>query len=300
MSVRLLAVGSTLVDIRLHVDPADVQCAGLMPGNSHLVDVERMASLLNRWPLGRTELGGSTANAVRGFAGLGGAVDFVTAIGNNELGEFAQRQLVGSGVNLLSKPIDGDTGVCLAMITPDGERTMAVSPGVAAHLVTPEVELERHPSCLLLEGYLLDYSQTTRDAFRRAVEWSRQLKTQLVVSLSDRSVVANHQAELLKVASEDDPLLIGNEGEFQELFEGNAIERLKGLHIMAAITRGSKGATVIDHDGNVTDVAAESVSASDTTGAGDMFAAGLLFGLASGIEAAGRLGVDSATKYVAG
>ena len=299
MSVRLLAVGSTLVDVRLHVDFADVQYAELIPGNSHLVDTERMASLLDRWPLGRTELGGSTANTVRGFVGLGGAVDFVTAIGNNELGESSQRQLVGSGVNLLSKPIDGDTGVCLAMITPDGERTMAVSPGVAAYLSVPEVELEHHSSCLLLEGYLLDYSQTTRDAFRRAVEWSRQLKTQLVVSLSDSALVANHRAELLKVASDDDPLLIGNEGEFQELFASDAIESLRDLHIMAAITRGSKGATVIDHDGNVTDITAESVSASDTTGAGDMFAAGLLFGLASGIEAAGRLGVDSAREYVA-
>jgi len=102
------------------------------------------------------------------------------------------------------------------------------------------------------------------------------------------------------VASDDDPLLIGNEGEFQELFASDAIESLRDLHIMAAITRGSKGATVIDYDGNVADITAESVSASDTTGAGDMFAAGLLFGLASGVEAAGRLGVDSATKHVGG
>jgi len=298
--IRLLAVGSTLIDWHRHVDYADIEDAGLTLGDSHLVDTERMSSLLDRWDAANITLGGSTANTVRGFVGLGGEVDFVTCIGDDEFGLFARQQLAQLGVNLLSYPIGGDTGVCLDFITPDGERTMAVFPGVASRLVLPEVEPTHYPSCLLLEGYLLDYSQTTRETFRRTVEWSRQLKTQLVVSLSDRSVVAGHQAELLKVASDDDPLLIGNEGEFQELFASDAIESLRDLHIMAAITRGSKGATVIDYDGNVADITAESVSASDTTGAGDMFAAGLLFGLASGVEAAGRLGVDSATKHVGG
>jgi sugar/nucleoside kinase (ribokinase family) len=298
--IRLLAVGSTLIDLRQHVNYADIEDAGLTLGNSHLVDAERMSSLLDRWPFCHASLGGSTANTVRGFVGLGGVVDFVTQVGDDGRGLFAQQQLAKLGVNLLSRSVNGDTGVCLDLITPDGERTMVVSPGVASQWVLPSLKLEHRPSCLLLEGYLLDYSPETRETFRRTVEWSRQLKTQLVVSLSDRFVVAGHQAELLKVASDDDPLLIGNEGEFRELFGDHAIEYLRDLHVMAAITRGPKGATVIDHDGNATDIAAESVSASDTTGAGDMFAAGLLFGLASGVEAAGRLGVNSATRHVGG
>ena len=238
---HLLAVGSTLLDAHLQVDYIDIEAAGLTLGNSHLVDAERMASLCGRWPLGNVVLGGSTANTVRGFTRLGGSVDFITAIGDDELGEFAQQEFVDSPVNLLSSAIKGNTGVCLDMITADGERTMAVSPGVASQLVLPELELGHTPSCLLLEGYLLDYSQRTREAFCKAVEWSRRLNTQFVVSLSDRSVVAGHRTDLLELASEDDPLLIGNEGEFQELFGENAIKHLRNLHVMAAITRGAQG-----------------------------------------------------------
>jgi len=106
MPVRLLAVGSTLVDIQVKVRSVDVQDAGLSLGNSHLVDAERMSSLLDRRSLSHVTLGGSTANTVRGFTGLGGAVDFVTAIGEDGFGELAQRQLADCEGYCLDSPVE--------------------------------------------------------------------------------------------------------------------------------------------------------------------------------------------------
>ena len=297
MSVNLLAVGSTMTDLRMLVDPADLEHAGLTPGSSNILDMEQLSSLLDRWPIGKITLGGSTANTVLKFAELGGAVDFITAIGKDKQSAFIPKQLADSGINLLSELVDGGTGLCVVFITPDGERTMAVAPRCAAHLVAPEVAPDRLPSYLLLEGYLLDYSPETRDSFYATVQWSQEVGTPLVISLSDSALVARHRSELSKLVLGCRPMLIGNESEFQALFGEGSVKRLCSLDMTAAITRGSKGATVINMD-NVIDVAAEPIPASDTTGAGDAFAAGFLFGLDKGAESAARLGVDLATQHV--
>lgn len=306
--VDVLCVGNALIDRLAWVEDSDaVRRAGMEPGVMTLVDGERAATIEASMDGWHEVAGGCAANTASGIASLGGRPAFVGSIGDQASSRWYADDLEAHGVRctLSIAPSGEATGSCHVLVTADGQRSMATHLGAASELEPATVEaggLDR-ARVVYLEGYLLDVPAVAHTV-ERTLELARSAGTLVSLSLSDPFVVSRHRdqiADLISSGSVD--IVFGNETETLELT--GATSRLDGLARLASLvpaavmTLGHEGAAVATGGGTCI-VAAYPAERVDTTGAGDLFAAGCLYGLTHGLppERALRVGAFAASEVI--
>lgn len=300
-------IGHALVDLQYPVDPVFLKDQGIAKGVMTLVDEDRQVELqaaLAASPANSAS-GGSAANTMISLARYGGHGHYAFRVGNDQWGDFYCRDLNEAGVDSgVSSRGRGKTGQCMVFVTPDADRTMNTFLGASAGIGPRQVEREvlRRSRYVYLEGYLLT-SESGMEACNLALRWARSEGVGVSLTLSDPAIVHAfgerfHQLvdsgiDLL-FCNEEEALVFTGTGELQQ-----AVSELTPRVPIAAVTRGARGALVVAGTTQV-QVEAVPVQAVDTTGAGDSFAGGFLFGICRdyGIADAARLGCFAASEVV--
>jgi sugar/nucleoside kinase (ribokinase family) len=255
-----------------------------------LIDEPRAESLYKAMGPGTVMSGGSAANTVAGIASFGGKAAFIGKVRNDELGGLYRHDLTALGVafgtgDATSGPA---TARCLIAVTPDGERTMSTYLGACQGLSVADVDEASVEAAkvIYLEGYLWD-PPAAKDAFRKASEIAHKAGGRVALTLSDSFCVDRYRDEFLGlIRTKQVDLIFANESELKSLYQvsdfDTAVQALRSDKIMAAVTRSELGAITVSADGTVAEPVFPVETVVDTTGAGDLFAAGFLFGLTTG------------------
>jgi sugar/nucleoside kinase (ribokinase family) len=300
-------IGNAIVDIIAPATDAFIVDQRLNKGGMKLVDEQEAAALYDAMAPGVETSGGSAANSLAGLASLGGRGAFMGKVASDQLGEVFAHDIRAMGVKFDTPFLECGpaTGKCLINVTPDGQRTMTTFLGAAALLAPQDVDADTVAAAevVYLEGYLFDPGEA-RAALQKAARLARQAGRKVALTLSDAFVVERWRDALLEFLDTDVDLLFANEVEVNALFQTGdfdaALSSLRGRVPMAAVTRGPAGSVILS-GGDAIEVAAEPVEkVVDTTGAGDQYAAGFLYGLAHQrpLPECGRLGSIAAAEVI--
>lgn len=306
-TLHVLALGNAIVDVISRVDDAFLETNGLMRGSMRLIDEAEAAALYDRAGPAIEISGGSAANTVAGVASLGGKAGFIGKVRDDQLGQVFAHDLRAAGVAFSSRPAtEGpSTARCLIFVSPDGERTMNTFLGVSSLLDDADVD-ERQiagAGIVYLEGYLFDRPQA-KAAFRKAARHARKLGRAVALTLSDAFCVDRHRDDFLRLVRKEVDILFANEAEIRSLYQAatfdDALQRVRSDCRIAALTRSGAGSVIVSGP-EVHVIEAVKVSrVVDTTGAGDLYASGFLYGLALGkpLAACARLGSLAASEII--
>jgi sugar/nucleoside kinase (ribokinase family) len=302
------AIGNAIVDVIAPASDDFLVDEGLIKGSMALVDIDVAASLYSRMAAAVEVSGGSAGNTVAGVASLGGRAAHIGKVANDALGEVFAHDLEAIGARFAGGRLSEGpgTGRCLINVTPDGQRTMSTYLGAAALLTPQDVDAAviEAASIVYLEGYLFD-PHAARQAFAKAAGLARASSRLIALTLSDAFVVDRHREALIGFIESEVDVLFANEAEIVALFQvadfERAVDALRGRVRIAAVTRSEKGSTIVSGDDLHHVDAAPVQKVVDTTGAGDQYAAGFLFGLARGrsLDHCGRLGSLAAAEVIA-
>jgi sugar/nucleoside kinase (ribokinase family) len=306
-SVDVVGVGNAIVDILVTTDDGFVADQGLQKGSMTLIDADRAAQLYALLGSGSVKSsGGSAANTVAGVASFGGSAAYVGKVNDDDLGEFFATDMNALGVNFDQTPGTGgpSTAMCVVMVTPDAQRTMNTYLGVSALLEPDDVHPPTVESARLLfcEGYLWDV-ESAKMAIRKAMDVAGASGTQVSLTLSDTFCIERHHGEFLELVEGPVDVLFANRAELTRLYETDldeAVKRVADTVALAFVTLSEQGSLIVA-DGKVIEVPVEPVAhVVDTTGAGDQYAAGVLYGLARGLPLpeVGRLGSLAAAEVI--
>ncbi|MEX0921462.1 MAG: adenosine kinase [Rhodovibrionaceae bacterium] len=303
----VVGIGNAIVDVLSHAEEAFLAAHDLNKGSMTLIDMARAESLYGDMGPAQEASGGSAANTLAGLAALGGGGAFLGKVRNDQLGGIFRHDLRASGVDYNTAPAsEGDpTARCLIFVTPDAQRTMATYLGASIAFGPDDLDLEtvRAGMVLYLEGYLWD-SDPAREAFRLAAEAAREAGRKVALTLSDPFCVDRHRASFRELVDGHVDLLFANESEIVSLYEtqdfDEALTQVRGRVEVAALTRSEKGSVILSGDAVETIEAVTVGPLTDTTGAGDLYAAGFLYGYTQGRSLAdcGRLGAIAAGEAV--
>jgi sugar/nucleoside kinase (ribokinase family) len=303
----VVGIGNAIVDVLADTDDAFLARHGLAKGSMTLIGAERATELYGMME-NRVECsGGSAANSMAGLASLGGRASYIGKVRDDALGATFRRDIRAAGVNFDTAPASSGppTGRCLILVTPDAQRTMQTLLGASATLGPEDIDPDviASASITFLEGYLWDPEPAKR-AFLRAAEVAHAAGRQVALSLSDSFCVERHREEFVDLVEGTVDVLFANEEEIVSLYRADSLEqaldRLRGKCRVAAVTRGAHGSLVLA-GGETVEVAAGPVErVVDTTGAGDLYAAGFLHGLSEGRDpvTCGRLGSIAAGEII--
>ena len=302
------AIGNAIVDVIAQCDDAFLAAEGLTKNSMQLVDQDRSAQLYSRMGQALETSGGSAGNTVAGVASLGGRAAYIGKVADDQLGDIFAHDIRAIGVAFETAPLAGGpaSGRSLINVTADGARTMCTFLGAANELTAADIDpaLIEQAAIVYLEGYLFDLEQA-RAAFAKAAGLAHANSRTIAFTLSDSFVVERHRAALLGFIESQVDLVFANEAELLALYEtadfDAAATALSATCKLAAVTRGAGGSVIVAGDRRVQIEAAPVQKVVDTTGAGDQYAAGFLFGLAQGrsLEICGRLGSLAAAEVIA-
>jgi sugar/nucleoside kinase (ribokinase family) len=288
-----VGVGSALVDVIVTASDRDLAANDLIKGSMALADLEQAEAIHATFTGVLERSGGSAANTMAGVASLGGRAGFVGTVADDRLGRVFTEEIRAAGVafepssEAATRAAAVGTGRCLVLVTEDAERTMVTYLGAATTMVPADVPLDLVASAkvVYLEGYLWDLPPAI-EAMRRAIGAGHAANASVALSLSDPFCVQRHQREFLDLLREDVDVVFGNEEELVGLFGvssfDDAVDAAEETGILVAATRGPKGSVVTTPRGPVAVAAAPVERVVDTTGAGDLYAAGFLYGLTHG------------------
>ena len=304
----VIGIGNALVDVLSHADEDLIVRQGLAKGTMRLVDEARARALYEAMGPGVEMSGGSAANTVVGVASFGGRAHYVGKVRDDQLGDVFGHDLRATGVGYdTPRATSGPpTGRCLILVTPDAQRTMSTFLGASVRLGPADVDrgLIARGKILYLEGYLFD-PPDAQEAFRAAAALAHAAGRRVALTLSDPFCVERHRAAFLDLVQHHVDILFANEAEICALYQVHdfdaALPHVRGHCELAALTRSAKGSVLVQGD-RVHVVQAHPVDAVvDTTGAGDLYASGVLYGLAQGLDlpTCGRLGSLAAAEVIA-
>ena len=303
----VVGIGNALVDIISHVEDGFIDEHGLVKGAMTLVDTDRALALHRSLGTSVEMSGGSAANTVCGVASLGGRAAYIGKVSDDDLGGAFGHDLLAVGVRFApGGPADGvPTGRCIIAVTDDAERTMNTYLG-ASSLLTPadvDTDVVTAARVLYMEGYLYDRPEA-KEAFRHAARASHDAGRLVSLTLSDSFCVDRHRDDFRALVTDEVDLLFGNADELIALYETDsfdeAVAAVRADCRLAAITLGARGSIVVTHD-DVVEVPAVGVPhVVDTTGAGDLFAAGFLFAHTRGDDLAScaHIGAIAAAEVI--
>ena len=306
-ALDVVGIGNALVDVLSQADEAMLSRQGLVKGAMQLVDEDRARALYETMGPGVEVSGGSAANTVVGVASLGGRAHYVGKVRDDQLGEVIGHDLRATGVGYdTPRATSGPaTGRCLVLVTPDAQRTMSTFLGASSGLGPDDVDpaLIARAKILYLEGYLFD-RPAAQEAFRAAAAAAHAAGRKVALTLSDPFCVERHRAAFLDLVQHHVDILFANDAEIRSLYQvgdfDSALERVRDQCEIAALTRSAEGSVLIG-GGKVHRVKAYPVSAVvDTTGAGDLYAAGVLYGMSRGLDlpTCGQLGSLAAAEVI--
>ena len=307
MNYDVYGVGNSLVDIQAQVSEATLKSLEFAKGSMTLVDEatqQKVLGSLHGAAIHRCA-GGSAANTIMGVADLGGKAAYAGKTGADELGRFCLSDMRQQGVSIEVPPAAGQTGTCVILITPDAQRTMLTHLGVSSTLGPEDIDSEqiRKAQYVYIEGYLFT-GPSTREAALRAIALAKSHGVKVAFTVSDPFLIAAFRDEFWELIRGPVDLLFCNLEEARSLTGmHDPIECAHEIHRHAqnvAMTLGADGSIVM-HEGTAIPIEGVSVPAIDTTGAGDMYAAGLLYGVTAGLpwKKAGRLASHAAARVVA-
>ncbi len=291
----VLGMGNALVDIMTKIDRDDILKELRLPkGSMQLVDAQtsaKVAQHLSNYTKTMAS-GGSAANTIHGLARMDISTAFIGVIGSDETGDFFQNDMLAAGIETILFRSQTPSGIAIALVTPDGERTFATHLGAALELSADHLDqkhFEGH-KYLYIEGYLVQNEQL----LLKALSLAKNANLTIALDLASYNVVESKKEFLLRILKEFVDIVFANEEEAKAICglpPEEAVGYLASLCETAIIKTGSKGALMIQKD-HMSHVPAFKVELTDTTGAGDMFAAGFLYALLKGfnIEKAGRAG----------
>ena len=303
----VLAIGNAVVDIIAATDDAFLTREGLEKGSMRLIDVDEATRLYAHMGPAREVSGGSAGNTAAGVAALGARAGFIGQVAEDQLGDIYRHDIRGSGVEFETPAIDlgVPTGRVMVLVTPDGQRTMNTFLGAAQHLPAEAIDPKQieDAAILYLEGYLWD-PEVPRRAMTQAIEIARGAGRKVAFTLSDSFCVDRHREGFLQLIHRGFvDILFANEDEVVALTGASGLEGALGLSAkvpVLVVTRSEKGALALA-GGERVDVPAEPVDkVVDTTGAGDLFAAGFLAAHArgEGLERSLRTGAIAAAEII--
>ena len=307
-NLDVVAVGNALVDVLSVTPEVFLDDHGLIKGSMALIDADQAAHLYEQMGPATEISGGSAANTAVGIASLGGTSAFVGRVRDDLLGTVFAHDIRAAGVHFDTGPAtDGHpTGRCLILVTPDAERTLNTFLGAAAELHPDDLapELIRRAAVTYLEGYLFDQPDA-KDAFRAAARTAHAAGQRVALSLSDMFCVERHRPDFLALVEHEVDILFANDAEICALYRverlDDAIAAVARDCDIAALTRGAEGSLVIGR-GAVQEIAVHPVPGQivDTTGAGDLYAAGFLYALTRGhdLAACGQVGALAASEVI--
>ena len=307
-SFDVAAVGNAIVDVLAPASDEFLRGENLTKGAMMLIDAERASSLYKCMAAGVEASGGSAGNTVAGVASLGGRAAYVGKVADDTLGEVFRHDITAIGVHFRPTPSKGPegTGRCLVNVTEDGQRTMCTYLGAANALTPDDVDpqLIEAAEIIYLEGYLFD-PPAAREAFAKAARIGRKAGRRVALTLSDAFVVERHREALLHFIEENADIVFANEAEAMALFQtqdfDEALKALSAKVATAVVTRGHEGSVIVAGGATAAIEAALVDKVVDTTGAGDQYAAGVLYGLARHLDprTCGRLGALAAAEVIA-
>ncbi len=304
----VVGIGNALVDVIAPTTDAFLVRHGLVKGSMTLIETERAVDLYAALGSAVEMSGGSAANTVCGVASFGGRAAYIGKVDDDDLGEVFAHDMRAVGVTFRGGGVDHGTptGRCVIVVTPDAQRTMNTFLGVSSLLGVEDLDEEviADAGVLYMEGYLYD-RPAAKGAFHRAAEVAQANGRIVSLTLSDSFCVDRHRDDFRALVSDRVDLLFGNRDELLALYETDsfdaAIAAVRSDCEMTAITTGPQGCVVVTADEVISVPAVAVDSVIDTTGAGDLFAAGFLYGLTSGrdLRSCGTLGSIAAAEVIA-
>jgi sugar/nucleoside kinase (ribokinase family) len=304
----VLGIGNAIFDILVQTDEGFLGRHGMTKGGMALIDEARALSIYGDMGPATEMSGGSAANTIVGVANLGARAAYVGKVRDDQIGRLYTHDIRAAGVAFETRPAsDGPaTGCCYILVTPDGERTMNTYLGAAQELMPDDIDAAQvaASAMIYLEGYLWD-PKNAKDAFVKASTIAHDAGRQVALTLSDSFCVDRYRGEFLDLMRNGTvDLVFANEAELHSLYQTSdfdtALTQMRRDTKLGVVTRSEKGCVVASHDGVIAVPAFPIDRIVDTTGAGDLFAAGFLFGLVRGaeLENAGRLGALAAAEVI--
>ena len=304
----MIGVGNAIVDVIAEADDAFLAAHGIPKGGMILIDGARAREIYSAMAPGREISGGSAANTIACLASLGGRGGFVGKVADDALGDIFRHDLQALGVAFETAPlVDGpETGRCLVNVTRDAQRSMTTFLGAAGFVSPDDIDERMVASAAItfFEGYLFE-GPAPRTAFIKASLAAKRAGKRAAITLSDSSCVERQRDAFVSFIGEHVDILLANEREAVALFGvddlGRIADKARAAAPLTAVTRSEKGSLLIPRDGDVVTVApVQPPRLVDTTGAGDAYAAGLLFGLSRGFDLArsGALGSLAAAEII--
>ena len=303
----LVGIGNAVVDVISEADDSFLDHMGIEKGIMQLIEKDR-AEVLYGAMEGRVQTpGGSVANTIAGAGALGLETAFIGRVKDDALGKFYARAMTDNGIDFVNDPAaDGDmpTSRSMIFVSPDGERSMNTYLGISTTLSSADVPeaVTGRAKLMFLEGYLFDHD-AGKTAFREAARATRAAGGKAGIAISDPFCVDRHRSDFLSLIQHDLDFVIGNEAEIQSLFESDhlddALMLTAGICPLVVCTRSGDGVSVMEGTSRI-DVPVKKVIPVDATGAGDQFAAGFLYGMATGrdLETCAKIGNVCAAEVI--
>ena len=304
----VLGIGNAIFDVLVQTDEGFLARHGMTKGGMALIDEARAAAIYRDMGPATTMSGGSAANTIVGIASFGARAAYVGKVKQDEVGKLYSHDIRAAGVAFDTRPAaDGPaTGCCYILVTGDGERTMNTYLGAAQLLLPADIDPAEIAAARIvyLEGYLWD-PKDAKDAFVKAATIAHGAGRQVALTLSDAFCVDRYRDEFIDLMRQGTvDIVFANETELHSLYMTSdfdtALKELRNDAKLGVVTRSEKGCVVVSANGVVAVPASPIDELVDTTGAGDLFAAGFLFGLVrnAGHENAGRLGALAAAEVI--
>jgi len=308
VSRDVTGIGNAIVDIIAQTDDAFLTRHAIAKGGMTLIDAAAATQLYGAMGPGVETSGGSAANTIAGIAGFGGRAAFIGKVQQDQLGEVFAHDLRALGVqyDTPASTSESPTGRCLILVTPDAQRSMSTFLGAGQELHPRDVDPATIEAAQItyLEGYLWDPPHA-KEAFRKAMDIAHHAGRQVAMSLSDAFCVERYRDEFQHLAAGNIDILFANESEIMSLYQtrtfDDALQAVRGKCAIAALTRSEKGCVIVAGDEVHMIEAVKPAQLIDTTGAGDLFAAGFMFGLTHGrnLAASARIGALAASEVIA-
>jgi sugar/nucleoside kinase (ribokinase family) len=302
----VVGIGNAIVDVLSHTEDQFLDDHGLIKGAMQLIDTDQANALYASMQSATEICGGSAANTVAGVAALGGKAAYIGKVADDALGDTFANDLQDTNVLYRTERLSNSlpTARSMILVTPDAQRTMNTYLG-ASNLLTPadvDEDLIARAHFTYLEGYLWD-PEDAKEAFRHAMRMAHQHNRKVALTLSDSFCVDRFRNEFKELVKTVD-LLFANEQEICSLYEvdefDDALQAVRAAGTMAALTRSEKGSLLMDGDEIHMIDAVAGVKVVDTTGAGDLYAAGVLAGLnqGRGLGECGHMGSIAAAEVI--